>query len=106
MVQLIIVARRKSLRHRLNALAIAGTDQPRHIKRTHLSTRFVTQLLQERRQPLPQLGVPILDPRHDRRSDSAESKLQTQILNASLICQGSASYRGEPPEHGFLRLAR
>ena len=30
-------------RHRLNALAIAGTDQARHIKRTHLPPRFVTQ---------------------------------------------------------------
>ena len=30
------IARRKPLRHRLNAFAIAETDQTHHIKRTHL----------------------------------------------------------------------
>ena len=34
MVQLIIVAKRKPLRHRLNALAIARADQPRDVERT------------------------------------------------------------------------
>src|SRR3974390_1063240 len=41
MVHLIIIARRKTPRHRLNALAIAGTYQARHIKWTHLPPRFV-----------------------------------------------------------------
>jgi hypothetical protein len=41
-VQLIIFAKRKPLGHRLNALAIAGTDQSRHVQRTHLSSRLVT----------------------------------------------------------------
>ena len=35
MMQLVVIARRKPLRHWLNALAIAGSDQPCHIKRTH-----------------------------------------------------------------------
>src|SRR5260370_37332981 len=37
-VQLIVFAKRKPLRHRLNALAIARTDQPRHGEWTHLSS--------------------------------------------------------------------
>ena len=55
MVQLIIIARRKPLRHRLNALAIAGTDQPRHVKRTHLPPRLVTQAIQKRLEPASKL---------------------------------------------------
>src|SRR5713226_5319497 len=47
-VQLIVVTKRKPLRHRLNALAIAGTDQPRHVEWTHLSPRLVTQPSQKR----------------------------------------------------------
>ena len=35
MVQLIIVTRRKTLCHWLNALAITQSDQPRHVKWTH-----------------------------------------------------------------------
>src|SRR5437899_5893196 len=35
-VQLIVFAILKPLRHRLNALAIARTDQPRHAEWTHL----------------------------------------------------------------------
>jgi hypothetical protein len=42
-VQLIAVTKRKPLRHRPNALAIARTDQPRHVEWTHLSPRLVTK---------------------------------------------------------------
>ena len=45
MGQLIMIPRRKPPRHRLNTLAIAGTDQTRHIKRTRLPPRFVTQAI-------------------------------------------------------------
>src|SRR5262249_3521008 len=45
-VPLIVFAKRKPLRHRLNALPIARTDQPRHVERTHLSPRLVTQPIQ------------------------------------------------------------
>src|SRR5260370_7740020 len=51
MMQLIIVARREPLCHWLNALAIAGADQPRHVKGTHLPTGLVTQTIQERLHP-------------------------------------------------------
>ena len=59
MVQLIIVAKRKPLRHRLNALAIARADQPRHVERAHLSPRLVTQPIQERLEPTSKLFFPI-----------------------------------------------
>ena len=71
MVQLIIVARCKSLRHRLDALAIAGTDQSRHIKRAHLSPRLVTQAIQKRLEPTSKLVSPIRSrARHGRPSKS------------------------------------
>jgi len=43
MVQLIVLTKRNPRCHRLHALAIAGSNQPRHVERTHLSPRFVTQ---------------------------------------------------------------
>jgi hypothetical protein len=58
-VQLIIVAERKPLRHRRNALAIARTDQSRHVERTHLSPRLVAQPIQERLEPTSKLVFPI-----------------------------------------------
>jgi hypothetical protein len=42
-VQLIAFAECKPLRHRRNALAVARTDQPRHVQRTHPSSRLVPQ---------------------------------------------------------------
>src|SRR5437773_4299105 len=47
-MQLIIVVRRKTFRHWLNALAITGPDQPRNVKRTHPPPCLVTQALQKR----------------------------------------------------------
>src|SRR5437016_982445 len=44
-MQLIIVVRRKTFRHWLNALAITGPDQPRNVKRTHPPPCLVTQAL-------------------------------------------------------------
>src|SRR5215467_10581305 len=37
------ITKRKPLRHRLNALAIARADQPRDVARTHLPPRFMAQ---------------------------------------------------------------
>src|SRR2546425_4489972 len=59
MVQLIIVVRRKTFRHWLNALAITGPDQPCDVKRTHPLPRLVTQALQKRLEPASKLGFPI-----------------------------------------------
>jgi hypothetical protein len=47
------------LRHRLNALAIAGTDQPRHVEWTHLPPRLVTQPSQKRLEKASKLFLPI-----------------------------------------------
>lgn len=66
-VQLIPCAERKPPRHRLNALAIARADQPRHIERAHLSPRLVPQPIQKRLQPTSKLFLPIRCPaRHGR----------------------------------------
>ena len=59
MVQPIIAARRKTLGHGLNALAVTWPDQPRHIKRTHPLPRLVTQAFQERFEPTAKLIFPI-----------------------------------------------
>jgi len=61
-VQLIVVAKRNPLRHRLNAFAIARTDQPRHVERTHLSPRLVTQPIQKRLEKASKLLFPIRRP--------------------------------------------
>ena len=77
-VQLIIVAERKPLRHRLNALAIARTDQSRHVKRTHSSPRLVTQPIQKRLEPTSKLVFPI------RRPASHGRPLQKPTTHESL----------------------
>ena len=58
-VQLIIVAERKPLRHRRNALALAGADQPGYVERTHLSPSLMTQPIQKRPEPTSKLVFPI-----------------------------------------------
>ena len=61
-VQLIAFAERKPLGHRLNALAIARTDQPRHVKRAHLSPRLVSQPIQKLLEKVSKLFFPIRRP--------------------------------------------
>src|SRR6266699_2152813 len=58
-VQLVAFAQRKPLRHRLNALAIARTDQSRHVERAHLAPCLVTQPIQKRLEPTAKLVSPI-----------------------------------------------
>ena len=55
------------LRHRLNALALAGTDQSRHVERAHLSPCFVTQPIQKRLEPTSELVSPIRRPANHGR---------------------------------------
>src|SRR6516164_7166624 len=66
-MQLIACAERKPLRHRLNALAIARTDQSRHVERAHLSPCFVTQPIQKRLEPTSELVSPIRRPANHGR---------------------------------------
>src|SRR5262249_60768132 len=56
-VQLIIL-----LCHRLNALAIARTDQSRHVERAHASPRLVTQPVYKWLEPTSKLIFPIQSP--------------------------------------------
>ena len=69
-VQLIIFAKRKPLRHRLNALAITRTDQPRYVDGTHPAPRFMTKPIHKRLQPAPELSSPIRHACHGRPSKS------------------------------------
>src|SRR5262249_32205009 len=66
-MQLIACAERKPLRHRLNALAVARTDQPRPVERAHLSACFVTQPIQKRLEPTSELVSPIRCPTNHGR---------------------------------------
>jgi len=72
-VQLVAFAQRKPLRHRLNALAIARTDQSRHVERAHLSPCLVTQPIQKRLEPTAKLVSPI------RRSANHGRPLRTMV---------------------------
>jgi uncharacterized C2H2 Zn-finger protein len=66
-VQLIIVTKRNPLCHRLNALAVARTDQSRHVERAHLSPCFVTQPIQKWLQPTSKLVSPVQCPANHSR---------------------------------------
>ena len=66
-VQLIIFPKRKTLRHRLNAFAIARADQPRYVERAHLPPRFMTQSIQKRLEPTSKLFFPIQRPANHGR---------------------------------------
>ena len=97
-VQLIVLTQRKALRHRLNALAITGTDQPCKVKRAHPPPRLVPQAGQKRRQPAFKLFRPIQSrARHGRPPDSrppmnhAKANLGIRkIIPSAKICQSSA----------------
>ena len=76
-VQLIAFAERKPLGHRLNALVIARTDQPRYVERAHLSPRLVSQPIQKRLEKVSKLFFPI------RRPASHARPLQKPITHES-----------------------
>ena len=48
MMQPVITIRRDARRHRLDAFALARSDQPGYIQGAHLPPLFVAQLLNER----------------------------------------------------------
>src|SRR5271154_5589859 len=98
MMQLIIVARRKSLCHRLNALAFTRANQPCHVEGTHPPPRLVIQAIQKRLQPTSKLALPIRRcPPHGRPSKSRPpmNHRKTELgipdrLSPVRICQSSA----------------
>src|SRR5277367_352547 len=100
MMQLIIVARRKSLCHWLNALAFTRANQPCHVERTHPPPRLVIQAIQKRLQPTSKLALPIRRcPPHGRPSKSRPpmNHRKTDLgipdrLSPVRICQSSARW--------------
>src|SRR5882762_10483229 len=70
MMQLVVIARRQSRRHRLDALAVAWTNQPRYIERTHAPSRLVSEPRQERRKPTLEISAPV---RHAVNSANREA---------------------------------
>src|SRR5215510_8580706 len=95
-MQLIACAERKPLRHRLNALAVARTDQSRHVERAHLSPCFVTQPIQKRLEPTSELVSPIRRPANHgsappkSRPPMSHRKSDLGIPCPRKICQSSA----------------
>src|SRR5277367_5244411 len=98
MMQLIIVARRKSLCHWLNALAFTRANQPCHVEGTHPPPRLVIQAIQKRLQPTSKLALPIRRcPPHGPPSKSRPpmNHRKTDLgipdrLSPVRICQSSA----------------
>jgi hypothetical protein len=47
MVEAVVLAWSKPFRHRLDTLAVTGTDEPGYVKRAHLSSLLVAKLVQK-----------------------------------------------------------
>jgi hypothetical protein len=71
MMQLVVIARRPSRRHRLDALAVARPNQPSNVERTHPSTRLMSEPRQERRKPPIKIPIPVrhASPPQNREAD-------------------------------------
>src|SRR5829696_445616 len=98
MMELIVVGCRCPRRHRLHALALAGTDQTRNIERTHPPPRLVAQMAQKRPEPAPKLVLPALCRRH--RFVPALNKASGESVTIPLIYQSSAR---RPPQSAAKR---
>src|SRR5438477_12791406 len=92
MVQLVILARRQPRRHRLDALAIARSNQSRDIQRTHPPPRLVTQAIQERLQPASKLIFPIRRRAHHGRPSK---KPTTYESFEKLICESGLTVQSQ-----------
>src|SRR5262249_29546824 len=89
---LIACAERKPLRHRLNALAVARTDQSRHVERAHLSPCFVTQPIQKRLEPTAELVSPIRRPANHGRplQKAGHPRVTEKVIGESRAREKSA----------------
>jgi hypothetical protein len=79
MVQLVVITWRQPRCHRLDALAIARSDQPRNTQRTHPPPRLVTQTVQEWLEPTFKLIFPLRPCVHscaDQSNKSAKGLLE------------------------------
>jgi len=77
MVEAVVPRRIKPFGHGLHALALARTDQARHIERTHLPPLLVPQQGNKRLQKIPQRFIPA---RHGLRSNPG-ANLNTSTLS-------------------------
>src|SRR5262249_210748 len=85
-VQLIVFAKPKPLRHRLNALTSARTDQPRHVEWTHLSPRLVTQPIQKRLEKASKLFFPIRRPSNHGRPLQSRPPMSHRKTDLGIPC--------------------
>ena len=86
-MQLVVVARRQTRRHRLHALSVPWPDQAFHIKREHPSARLMPKPGNKRRKPSLQISIPA---RHAVASAKSRSRRSGEIPYKLLICQSSA----------------
>jgi hypothetical protein len=83
-VQAVVARQAQALGHGLDALALAGADQAGHVERAHRPARRVPEGLQERPQPLLQLGPPTRIRGHGRlRPDQSGRALRTAVGSTS-----------------------
>ncbi len=74
-VKLVIADTTVTGRHRLDALAITGADQPRHIGRAHPRPHLVPQSSEKGRKPALKIGLPVLvHGRPSRKPTTHESR--------------------------------
>src|SRR5262245_24364159 len=91
MLQLIIITKRNPLRHRLNALAVARTDQSRHVERAHLSPCFVTQPIHKRLQPTSKLVSPVQCPANHGRPLQKPTTHESQKTDLGILCRSKSA---------------
>src|SRR5262249_2394371 len=90
-VQLIVFAKPKPLRHRLNALTSARTDQPRHVEWTHLSPRLVTQPIHKRLEKASKLFFPIRRPSHNGRPLQSRPPMSHRKTDLGIPCRSKSA---------------
>src|SRR5690242_14502134 len=90
-VQLVIGAKRNTLGHRLNALAVAWTDQSRYVNRTHLTPRLVTQSLQKRLQPALKLLPPIQYRASHGRPSKSRPSMSHRKTDLGIPCRSKSA---------------
>src|SRR5262249_19691513 len=90
-VQLIVFAKPKPLRHRLNALTSARTDQPRHVEWTHLSPRLVTQPIQKRLEKASKLFFPIRRPSNHGRPLQSRPPMSHRKTDLGIPCRSKSA---------------
>ena len=92
-MQLVVLARRQTRRHWLDALSVTWPNQAFHIEWEHPPARLVPKPDEERRKPPFQISIPV---RHAVASAKSRSQRSREILYKLLICQSSARPSSRP----------